>query len=399
MTLTKISRRAFCCALGTLITSTCMTTAHAQGVLAPQILDRSLVSLGDTARLQRVLAKAQRGEKVVLAFIGGSITEGATTSAKEKRYVEVIGQWWRTTFPQTRIDVVNAGIGATSSNFGAMRLQRDVLSKKPDLILVEFAVNDRSSDDSTQSYEGLIRQALSAEGQPAVLLLFMVRKDGSNAQETFAKVGSHYHLPMVSYRDALWPEIEAGRTTWEALSPDAVHPNDRGHHYAAQMVNAAVGKVLATLPKGAGSTQTTPLPSPFSTVLYERATLFTGTDLKPLLNNGWTFESPANPKSHGWKATVPGSVIEFEIPGTTLFFQYWKIKGPMGKAQVSIDGSPAGEHDAWFSETWGGYNFMQSLAKNLAPGPHRLRIELLPEKNPSSTGTEFRITGLGSVGQ
>ena len=38
---------------------------------------RSVVSGGHTARLQQVLAKAQRGEAVTVGVIGGSITAGA----------------------------------------------------------------------------------------------------------------------------------------------------------------------------------------------------------------------------------------------------------------------------------------------------------------------------------
>ncbi len=366
--------------------------------LAPEILDRSLVSLGDTARLQHVFAKAQRGEKIVLAFIGGSITEGAAATAKENRYVELVGNWWKATFPQSQIEIINAGIGATGSNFGALRLQRDVLSKHPDLLVIEFAVNDEPSEASTQSFEGIVRQALQSPDQVALLLLFMMKKDGANAQEPFARVGAHYNLPMVSYRDAIWPEIQSGRMKWEDLSPDAIHPKDSGHAYAATMITTALSKVLSTLPKNEPLPRTEPVPAPLTSNLYDHTKLFTGAEMKPLQNHGWTLEATANPKSTGWKATEPGSVLAFEIPGSLIFFQYWKIHGAMGKTRVSIDGVPMGDYDAWFDKTWGGYNQTLAIAHDLAPRMHRVCITLLPEKNPSSSGTEFRVTGIGSAG-
>ena len=54
--------------------------------------------------------------------------------------------------------------------------------------------------------------------------------------------------------------------------------------------------------------------------------------------------------------------------------------------------------DAWLDQTWGGYRSTQVLAQDLKPGPHRVRIELLEEKNPGSDGHEFRLLGLGAAG-
>ena len=33
------------------------------------------------------------------------------------------------------------------------------------------------------------------------------------------------------------------------------------------------------------------------------------------------------------------------------------------------------------------------------PGPHKVRLELLAEKHPDSTGTEFRLLCLGMAGK
>jgi hypothetical protein len=55
---------------------------------------------------------------------------------------------------------VNAGIGATDSDYGSLRAQRDVLSKNPDLVIIEFAVNDIGGDTTLDdTYEGLCEAA------------------------------------------------------------------------------------------------------------------------------------------------------------------------------------------------------------------------------------------------
>ena len=61
---------------------------------------------------------------MTVAVIGGSITQGAKASSAEHRYGELVAQSWREKFPAALIKFVNAGIGATGSDYGAMRFAR-----------------------------------------------------------------------------------------------------------------------------------------------------------------------------------------------------------------------------------------------------------------------------------
>lgn len=64
------------------------------------LVARSLVSPGDTARLERALARARGGERVVVGVIGGSITQGARASRPERRWGNRVAAWWRERFPK-----------------------------------------------------------------------------------------------------------------------------------------------------------------------------------------------------------------------------------------------------------------------------------------------------------
>ena len=358
------------------------------------IVARSVVREGDTARLQQVLAKARRGEPVTVAVIGGSITAGAMASTREKNYGGVLAQWWRQTFPKAKIALVNAGIGATGSNYGALRAQRDLLSHRPDFVVIEYGVNDSNEQASAETLEGLIRQVLKQPNQPAVVLLFMMNRNGANAQEWHGKVGRHYDLPMLSFRDALWPEIEAGRMKWEEVEADTVHPNDRGHAYAARLVTSLLEKLLKALPPDTELPAVKPVSKPLLNDLFEHVALFEADALKPTESEGWIFDA----KDRCWKSDRPRSRIEFEIEGRVLLFMDWHIRGPMGKAKVQVDDQPAVVRDAWFDRTWGGYRQTTELARNLPPGKHRVLVEILSEKDPQSTGHEYRVLGLGAAG-
>src|SRR4051812_40232473 len=74
---------------------------------AETLAQRALMSAGDTSRLERVLAKARRGEPIMIGAIGGSITQGAKASEPSRRYASRVAEWWRRTFPQAKIELVN----------------------------------------------------------------------------------------------------------------------------------------------------------------------------------------------------------------------------------------------------------------------------------------------------
>lgn len=356
---------------------------------------RSVVSLGETARLQRVMVRAQEGHAVTVAVIGGSITQGAKATRPEKRYGNLVADWWRQKFPKSHVEFVNAGIGATGSNYGALRAGRDLLSKKPDFVVVEYSVNDNDTQASAESLEGLVRQILAQPQQPAVMLFYMMRRGGSNSQAWHGKVGQHYALPAASFRDAIWPEIQAARIKWEDVVADEVHPNDRGHACCAGFITSLLDKTRQELPPQDRLPEIRPLPQPLLSDLFEHTTLCEADVLKPVVNNGWLYD----PATKAWKSDKPGSTIEFEIEGQIVFSMHHVVKGPMGKARVHVDGQPVRELNGWFDQTWGGYRQTNEVARLQAPGKHHVRFELLADKNLGSTGHEFRILGLGTAGR
>ena len=146
---------------------------------------------GDWTRFERVWARLDRGDSIRIAVIGGSITQGAGASKTENQWGRKFAAGWRRAFPNCAIDFVNAGIGATGSDIGAFRLGRDVLAKRPDVVAVEFAVNDAPGQERAESYEGVIRQLLKDSRGIAVIQLGMVSQGGGNSQEWQAKVARH----------------------------------------------------------------------------------------------------------------------------------------------------------------------------------------------------------------
>ena len=362
-----------------------------------RLREQALVAMGDTARLQHALAKARRGEPIVVGAIGGSITQGAVASAEENRWANRMAQWWRDTFPQSKITLVNAGIGATGSDIGAHRVQPHLLERRPDFVVAEFAVNDSINPIAGETLEGLVRQILRRPNKPALMLLFTMNDHGRNVQDVHETVGAHYGLPMVSCRDGLWPEIEAGRMTWDDIGGDVVHPNDKGHAFCADFVTHVLEVVLRDLPRDRRLPRIGPCPEPLIGDVFERTRLHNRDALEPVRNEGWRpAESPFF--GGGWEADVPGSVLEFELDGDAIGFLFYRVKGPMGIALAQVDDRPPVRAEAWFDADWGGYTPYQLAARDLGPGTHRLRIELLKDRQEGSEGHAFRVVSILAAG-
>jgi lysophospholipase L1-like esterase len=377
-----------------ILTLLCLNIPGSAQNLDSAIFTQSLVSKGDASRLDHVFLKAQKGDPITVAVIGGSITQGAKASTPEKQYGSLIAAWWQKQFPKSKITFVNAGIGATGSDYGALRAKRDLLSHHPDFVVVEYAVNDGGAPFYAETLEGLIRQILKQPNHPAIIMLFMMNNIGGNVQASQTPVGAHYSLPMISYRDAFWPEIAADQMKKEAIFADEVHPNDTGHAYAAQLVIHFLQDTLDNMPTSGQIPRISSLPKPLISNLFEHVRLYGIDDLKPTLSQGWQVNKTAG----CWESNVPGSVLEFDVSGKELLATFFRIRGAMGRAAAQVDNQPPVTLEGWFDQTWGGYLVTQPLAAGLSKGKHHIRFELSREKNPDSTGFDFKIFYIGAAG-
>ncbi len=209
------------------------------------MISKSLLSQGNNKRLKDVIEKAEKGEDITIAYIGGSITEGAgarpinTNCYAYQSYLkfkEIIGR-----SGEDNIHFLKAGIGGTPSQLGVIRYERDVLRNRtvePDIVIIEFAVNDDGDETKGVSYESLILKALSEKNNPAVILLFSVFENDWNLQSRLVPVGKHYDLPMVSVKDAVVPQFrltkEQGNIiTKKQFFDDPYHPSNDGHRVMA----------------------------------------------------------------------------------------------------------------------------------------------------------------------
>lgn len=206
-----------------------------------EMLDKSIMQTGNNTRIKKAIEKARNGEDVTIAFIGGSITQGAgavpinTKCYAYKTFENFCKYLGKST--DENIHFVKAGIGGTPSELGMIRYERDVLrygNVTPDIVVVEFAVNDAGDETSGECYDSLVRKIYMSENKPAVILLFSVFADDYNLQDRLKVVGETYKLPMVSLKNCVteqfYKKAEEGRLiSKNQYFYDCFHPTNTGH--------------------------------------------------------------------------------------------------------------------------------------------------------------------------
>jgi len=213
------------------------------------MIRKSLLSKGNNQRLKAAIEKAERGEDVTIAYIGGSITQGAGAKPIHTHcYAYQSYLKFKETFGKddgNNVHFVKAGVGGTPSELGMIRYERDILRNgkvEPDIVIVEFAVNDAGDETKGICYESLCLKVLSSENKPAVILLFSVFVDDWNLQDRLSSVGKHYDLPMVSVKDAVVEQFrltkeEGNIITKRQFFYDIYHPTNDGHTVMADCLS------------------------------------------------------------------------------------------------------------------------------------------------------------------
>lgn len=218
------------------------------GYIVEQMYDidysKALAVNGNHDRLLKVMERADRGDKITVAFLGGSITEGSVASDDKSCYAYLTYSWWCNTFPDAKINYVNAGIGGTPSLLGVGRCNEDILDYEPDVVYIEFSVNDVDLPNVSEIYEGLLRKVLYSKSNPAVVVINNgFYNDGRTVQDVHNKLASYYGIPAISIVDTLVACTLDGRIPIRDITPDDLHPNDRGHILLAGVIRYVQDKI------------------------------------------------------------------------------------------------------------------------------------------------------------
>lgn len=121
----------------------------------------------------------------VIAFLGDSVTHGCfdvyakngtlqTTVNMPEGYHEKVKKILSILYPEVPVTIINAGISGDRADAGVDRLERDVLSYKPDLVVVCYGLNDAMKEqEGLELYKNSLTRIFSEVKNSGAEVTFM----------------------------------------------------------------------------------------------------------------------------------------------------------------------------------------------------------------------------------
>lgn len=351
---------------------------------------------------------------IKVAFLGGSITYGGSANPRlTNRYSTlVIENFFKEKFPNKTVEEINAGIGGTPSEYGVFRTYEHIAKHQPDVVFVEFAVNDEGyvltetgKRDVRSNMEGIVRQLLELPKVPTIIFLY-THDTYSNGSTPLSgdldasiaehqKIADYYGIGTINLHEYIKAEEAKGTFVWydrnnpastTALTNDAVHPNNNGHKayadYITSKFNENYGEYFKKPIMGKPH--------------YERGYIFQNPEIIKYDNEnvtysgswvksheaGFTYDSTAYPSTawDGWiLSKTPGDTATFTFTGRSIGISYGysmirggRIKCTVDKGtenQISWETTLTPTSSESYSTT---YNL---ISRNLTYGEHTLTVE------------------------
>ena len=384
--------------------------------------------------MPNVLAKLAAGKDVAVAYLGGSITAQAGWRVMTLK-------WFKETYPKANVREINAAIGGTPCGLGVFRLGQDVLRHKPDLVFVEFAVNDGGTrpEDVWRAMEGIVRQIWALDPTIDICYAYTIHTGGMpdhyakglrpRSTSAMEMIAEHYGIPSIDMGMRVVQLRQADKLIYKSpkdvsgkivFARDDCHPLPAGHKIYTDVITKAID---AMKPLGKPGPHAIEKKKPFIADHWQAAKIVPLK--KAMLTSGWK----KMPKDKGlgkrfakympemWAATKPGEKITFRFRGSKVML--YDLLGPDGgQAIITVDGKRREKRGKRFDH-YCTYHRIATLgvAGGLDPDKvHTVEIEIHPDQPDRSSvtnrekskkhfnpkrydGTAMRVAGVMIIGE
>jgi lysophospholipase L1-like esterase len=200
-------------------------------------------------------------KKTHILFFGDSITE---FGARKGGYIDRIQKWIDANGKRSDIQLTGAGIGGNKIYDLYLRIEDDVLAKKPDIVFVFIGVNDvlhkarlgtGTDIDKFEKFYIAIIKKLQAQNIQVILCTPVAigeKYNSTNGQDAeldafsavIRKLSNKMNCKLVDLRKSAM-EYEAKNNRWNSekgiLTTDRVHLNDTGNEFVADAMMKVLG--------------------------------------------------------------------------------------------------------------------------------------------------------------
>ncbi len=327
------------------------------GISKESLKKDEISALKVRGNLPNFFARSLKGDSIKVAYLGGSITA-------QNGWRVLSLEWLRQHYPKSVFSEINAAIGGTGSDFGVFRLHDHVMKFNPDLVFVEFAVNDANAPEERiiRSMEGIVRQLWEHNSKTDICFVYTIMESFLEAAQkgqlpksaiTMEKVADQYNIPTINFGFEVGKMIDNKLLIFKnpskesdgvkVFSPDGVHPYPETGHMIYQQVLKHSFEVMASTPGFRPKKHK--LPEPLAPDYFSNTQMIGLKDVT--LSKGWEIlKIKDQPQLAGFgkylsefgKAGRSGETLTIRFKGTAV--GAYDVMGPdAGKVIVKIDGS------------------------------------------------------------
>lgn len=359
---------------------------------------RDAVECTPRSGLPNFRAKVEAGETVRIAYLGGSITAAPGWRVQSRELLA-------STYPDATFEEIHAAIGGTGSDLGVFRLQNDALRHDPDLLFVEFAVNDggASPERIHKAMEGIVRQTWQANPETDICFVYTLSepmlkdlKSGKmpRAASAMEVLADHYQIPSIHFGVKVVEMLNAGELVFKAPKPespevrpivfssDGVHPLvETGHPIYTETIARNWPRLWESGKEKAAHS----LGPPYRSDNWEKAKQIPVT--MRMLEGDWEQLGPDDSLAKRFQKNMPqmfraksaGAALKFTLNGTTA--SVFDLVGPDGgKIEIKVN-----DKEPSFTKRIDGYCTYSRMAKTgiiteAEKGTYQVRATLTGEK-------------------
>ncbi len=192
---------------------------------------------------EKTRSKLQKGENVTVVAFGDSITFGFAVS---KGFTSFWMEMLKEKYPLTEVRMINKGICGDTSLNGVSRLEWSVISNEPDLVTINFGINDMYMGLGLNQFKGnligMVDRILDEVGCEVLLLSSEPLLTPSFDERildyytVLEQVAEEMDVGFVDVYGAWMRAVEKseGVTLESLILPGLDHPNEAGYRVIAK---------------------------------------------------------------------------------------------------------------------------------------------------------------------
>ncbi len=186
---------------------------------------------------------------VTIVAFGSSSTEGAGASRRDAAYPARLEALLRAALPGQAVSVVNAGRSGDTTGQMLARLDQDVLSHHPDLVIWQAGANEVLQGADPRAFAAQMREGLARLRAAGIGVVLMDNQQAprilqaaghARFPELLRTLAAERHLGLFPRGRVMSAWAAAGVPAAEVLSADGLHHNDRGYACLAEALAAAL---------------------------------------------------------------------------------------------------------------------------------------------------------------